>query len=153
MILEGFGPPARHPAIPKRPGTLHEHLKGFGRLAASAPTRAGASHTRGPASDKYFTETRPDKGRCIVTSLKQYIASQYGARRPTRHPRARQSMREDVGDVSVVSSLGLDAATVALPAGISLDDRAARMNDFWRALVEFQYRDVVVVALCADNES
>jgi len=27
------------------------------------------------------------------------------------------------------------------------------MNDFWRALVEFQYRDVVVVALCADNES
>jgi hypothetical protein len=62
-------------------------------------------------------------------------------------------MCEDTGDVRVISSLGLDAATVALPAGITLDDRAARMNDFWRALVEFQYRDVLVVAICADNES
>jgi hypothetical protein len=62
-------------------------------------------------------------------------------------------MCEDTGDVSVVRSLGLDAASVALPAGISLDDRAARMNDFWKALVEFQYRDVLVVAICADSES
>ncbi len=29
-----------------------------------------------------------------------------------------------------------------------LEDRAAHMNDFWRALVEFQDRDVLVVALC-----
>jgi hypothetical protein len=50
------------------------------------------------------------------------------------------------------ASLGLDAASVALPAGIDLDDRAARMNEFWRALVEFQYRDVLVVALCAGDE-
>ena len=26
------------------------------------------------------------------------------------------------------------------------------MNEFWRALVEFQYRDVVVVALCVGEE-
>jgi hypothetical protein len=49
-------------------------------------------------------------------------------------------------------SPGLDAASVALPAGIDLDDRAARMNEFWRALVDFQYRDVLVVALCAGEE-
>ena len=87
-----------------------------------------------------------------MTNLKQYIASQYGARRPSRPHAARRSVREDVGDVSVVSSLGLDAATVALPAGISLDDRAARMNDLWKTLVKFQYRDVLVVAICADNK-
>jgi hypothetical protein len=28
----------------------------------------------------------------------------------------------------------------ALPAGIDLEDRAARMNEFWRALVDFQRR-------------
>ena len=49
-------------------------------------------------------------------------------------------------------SPGLDAASVALPAGIDLDDRAARMNEFWRALVAFQRRDVLVVAICVDEE-
>jgi hypothetical protein len=61
-------------------------------------------------------------------------------------------MCEDAGGVSVMRSPGLDAATVALPAGISLDDRAARMNSFWKALVEFQYNDVLVVALCVGDE-
>jgi hypothetical protein len=42
----------------------------------------------------------------------------------------------------------IDTASVALPAGIDLESRAERMNEFWRALVEFQYRDVFVVALC-----
>ena len=51
----------------------------------------------------------------------------------------------------IVRSLGLDAATVALPAGIDLESRADRMNSFWRALVEFQHRDVLVVAICADD--
>jgi hypothetical protein len=88
-----------------------------------------------------------------VTNLKQFIERQYGARRRSRPHAARRLVSEDTGEVRVVRSLGLDAATVALPAGISLDDRAARMNDFWRALVEFQYRNVLVVALCADNES
>jgi hypothetical protein len=67
--------------------------------------------------------------------------------------RARRPISEDVGGVSVMRSPGLDAASVALPAGIDLDDRAARMNEFWKALVEFQYRDVLVVAICADSES
>jgi hypothetical protein len=44
-------------------------------------------------------------------------------------------------------SLGLDATSLALPAGITLAERAARMNQFWKALVEFQYNDVLVVAL------
>jgi hypothetical protein len=59
-------------------------------------------------------------------------------------------MREDVGDVRVTSSPDL-SATVSLPADINLRDRAARMNAFWRAL-EFQHRDVLVVALCAREE-
>ena len=61
-------------------------------------------------------------------------------------------MREVVGEARVMRSPGLDAASVALPAGIDLDDRAARMNEFWRALIEFQYRDVLVVAPCAGEE-
>jgi hypothetical protein len=61
---------------------------------------------------------------------------------------ARRPVREDVGDVSAMRSPGLDAASVALPAGIDFDDRAARMNEFWGALVDFQLRDVLVVALC-----
>jgi len=88
-----------------------------------------------------------------VTSLKEYIEHQHGARRPSRPHAARRSVSEDTSEVRIVSSLGLDAATVSLPAGIDLDSRAARMNDFWKALVEFQYRDVLVVAICADIES
>ena len=61
-------------------------------------------------------------------------------------------MCEDAGDVSVMRSPGLDAASVALPAGIDLNERAARMNEFWRALVEYQHRDVLVVALCVGDE-
>jgi broad specificity phosphatase PhoE len=78
-----------------------------------------------------------------VTSLKDYIARQGPIRR---------QVREDAGDVQFTRSLAFDAASVALPAGISLDDGAARMNAFWRALVEFQHRDVLVVALCVGEE-
>jgi hypothetical protein len=85
-----------------------------------------------------------------VTGLKEYIVSHGRTRRPSRT--SRRPMREDVGYVSVMRSLGLDAASVALPAGIDLDDRAARMNEFWRALVDFQYRDVLVVAICVGEE-
>ena len=79
-----------------------------------------------------------------MTSLKQYIEHRYGARRhETRRP-----IREDAGEVVVSRSPGLDTASVSLPGGIGLEDRAARMNEFWKALVEFQYRDVVVIAVC-----
>ena len=91
--------------------------------------------------------TKDDKN---VTSLKEYIISHGHTRRPSRT--ARRPIREDVGEVSVKGSPGLDAASVALPAGIDLDDRAARMNEFWRALVAFQRRDVLVVAICVDEE-
>ena len=85
-----------------------------------------------------------------MVRLKDYIISRKRARRTsrtTRHP-----ISEDVGEVRVINSGGLDAASVALPAGIDLEDRAARMNDFWRALVDFQDRDVFVVALCSGEE-
>lgn len=84
-----------------------------------------------------------------MTTFKGYIANNFD-REQSSIPR--RAMREDDGDVRVVSSLGLDAASVALPAGISLDDRASRMNAFWRALVDYQYRDVVVVALCSGEK-
>ena len=83
-----------------------------------------------------------------MTSLKKFIANEYGARRSSR-PRI---VREGDGDASVAHSTGLDTASVSLPAGIDLDDRADRMNEFSRALVEFQRRDVFVVALCVGEE-
>ena len=85
-----------------------------------------------------------------MTSLKEYITRHGHTRRPSSA--SRRPVREDVGDVCVMRSLGLDTASVALPAGIDLDDRADRMNEFWRKLVEFQYRDVLVVALCVGDE-
>ena len=87
-----------------------------------------------------------------MTSLREYIANRYGTQRHARPRTALRHMREDVGDVSVLRSAGLDRATIALPGGIDLEDRAARMNDFWKALVEFQDRDVFVVAFCLGEE-
>ena len=88
-----------------------------------------------------------------MRSLKEYITRHDLARRKSSTTsRSRRPMREDVGEVRVISSPGLNAASVALPAGIDLEDRAARMNEFWDALVEFQYRNVIVVALCVGEE-
>jgi hypothetical protein len=85
--------------------------------------------------------------------LKQYIIRHDLARRKSSATsRSRRPMREDVGEVSVMSSPGLDAASVALPAGIDLKDRAARMNEFWDRLVDLQHRNVIVVALCVGDE-
>ena len=47
----------------------------------------------------------------------------------------------------MIRSLGLDGATVSLPAGIDLETRAERMNRFWKTLVRLQHRDVMVVAV------
>jgi hypothetical protein len=85
-----------------------------------------------------------------VVNLKQYIARQHRTRRKSNT--TRRHMSEDSGDVGVTRSPGLDAATVALPADIDLEARAARMNAFWDKLVEFQHRDVLVVALCVGDE-
>ncbi len=85
-----------------------------------------------------------------MTSLKEYITRHDLARRKSRT--ARRPISESAGDVSVMRSPGLDSASVALPAGIDLKIRAARMNEFWDKLVEFQHRDVLVVALCAGDE-
>jgi hypothetical protein len=65
---------------------------------------------------------------------------------------SRRRVCEGADDVGVARSPGLDTASVALPADIDLDDRAARMNAFWEKLVEFQHRDVLVVALCVGEE-
>jgi hypothetical protein len=82
--------------------------------------------------------------------LKEYITRHDHARRKSRT--ARRHVREDAGDVSVMRSPGLDTASVALPGGMDLKNRAARMNAFWDALVDLQYRNVLVVALCAGDE-
>ena len=84
-----------------------------------------------------------------MVNLREYIGRQ---RRATRRPTTRRRIREDAGDLSVTRSLGLDPASIALPAGNDLEDRAARMNEFWEKLVEFQRRDVLVVALAAGDE-
>jgi hypothetical protein len=89
-----------------------------------------------------------------MMNLNEYIVRNALTLRSSRKPqRARRPVSEDVGGVSVTRSPGLDSASIALPANINLDDRAVRMNKFWKALVEFQYRDVLVVAICADIES
>ena len=54
--------------------------------------------------------------------------------------------------MSVASALGFDAASMVLPAGVGPDDRAARMNEFWRKLVDYQHRDLLVVALAVSDE-
>ena len=90
-----------------------------------------------------------------MTSLKEYITRSGRTRRTSRtakSPTSRRLICEGAGDVSVARSPGLDAASVALPAGIDLEDRAARMNEFWDALVDLQYRDVIVVAMCVGDE-
>ncbi len=90
-----------------------------------------------------------------MTSLKEYITRHDIARRKSRTAKpskSRRAIREDAGDVGVMSSPCLNAASVALPAGIDLGDRAARMNQFWDKLVEFQHRNVIVVALCVGDE-
>src|ERR1700690_1647925 len=101
MILEGSGPPARHPAIPnwlrEAPGTS----KRLWPVVDQGPHGEAISPVPARAYYKYFTETLPDKGRCVVTNLKQYIASQYGARRPSRPHAARRSVPEAVGDARV----------------------------------------------------
>jgi hypothetical protein len=90
-----------------------------------------------------------------VTSLKEFIARHDRAHRTSRtakSPTSRRLISEDAGEVRVISSPGLDAASVALPAGIDLEVRAARMNAFWDALVDLQHRDVIVVALCVGED-
>ena len=87
-----------------------------------------------------------------MTTLKQHIARQHRARRATTPPSPHRTLRENAGDVSVTSALGFDTASVMLPADVDLDDRAARMNAFWKKLVDYQHRDVLVVALAVDGE-
>jgi hypothetical protein len=85
-----------------------------------------------------------------VKGFGEYVERRDGGR-AARGTRKRTVVREDAGEVQSIRSQGLQAASVALPADVDLEERAARMNEFWRALVEYQHRDVVVVALCATD--
>ena len=51
-----------------------------------------------------------------MTTLNNYIIRQS---RAPKSQAVRQSVREEAGDISVMRSLGLDAASLALPAGTS----------------------------------
>ncbi len=88
-----------------------------------------------------------------MTSLKEYIARcDLARRKSSTTTRSRSHMREGVGEVSIMRSPSLDTASIALPGDVDLKIRAARMNEFWDKLVEFQHRDVIVVALCVGGE-
>jgi hypothetical protein len=87
-----------------------------------------------------------------MMNLNEYIVRNAQKLRGSQTNARRDAVSEDVGDVSVTHSPGFDAASVALPAGVDLESRADRMNAFWRALVDYQYRDVLVVALCVGDE-
>ena len=47
---------------------------------------------------------------------------------------------------------GIDYSGVEPPTAIDLDTRAERINQFWHALVVYQHRDVLVVAMCVGDE-
>jgi hypothetical protein len=67
-----------------------------------------------------------------MKTLKNHIVEDANTARGARKKRRRG--REPAADdepVRVIRSLGLDGATVSLPAGIDLERRAERMNAFW----------------------
>jgi hypothetical protein len=74
-----------------------------------------------------------------VLTLREYITST-------------DTASEDDGEVKFMRSGNLDTVSVTFPGGMNLDDRADRLNAFVRALAEFQYRDVLVVALCVGEK-
>ena len=78
-----------------------------------------------------------------MTRLKAFMAGQGDKRRAskTKEATTARSIREENGAVTTVASLGFDAASVALPADINLEGRAARMNEFWEKLVDYQHGD------------
>jgi hypothetical protein len=86
-----------------------------------------------------------------MKSLKNHIVENANTARGAKRKLLRDRTG-DAGDVRVMHSLGLDGATVSLPAGIDLESRAERMNKFWKELVRLQYDDVVVVAVSASGE-
>jgi hypothetical protein len=86
-----------------------------------------------------------------MKTLRSHVIENANAGARKKRGRDREPAGEDEL-VRMVRSLGLDAAVVALPSGIDLEERAARMNEFWRALVRLQYQDVIVVAVCANGE-
>ena len=87
-----------------------------------------------------------------MKSLPEHVVENASARRTRARSRAARGIAAETGPVQLIKSLGLDAASVALPAGVTLEQRAERMNRFWTALADLQYRDIVVVALCANTD-
>ena len=98
---------------------------------------------------KYFGDCDL-KQRPGVMTFKEHIAHRLSAGGSKRRA-LRESMADDAGGVQIINCLGFDAVSIALPDGMDLEDRADRMNEFWRALAEFQFRHVLVVALCTDE--
>jgi hypothetical protein len=60
-------------------------------------------------------------------------------------------LSEKQHSVDTIKSDNVRGATIALPVGIALDERAARMNAFWKALVALLYEDVTVIAVAAKH--
>jgi len=66
-----------------------------------------------------------------VNSLKQFIARHDSARRPLRT--SRRHVREDIADVGIMRSSGLDTASVALPAFVRFSTKAD-IGPHWREM-------------------
>jgi hypothetical protein len=109
-LVSGHPKPARDsPGSSKRHRPAGSHT----RQGPPAQHRRASSINIRPQHD-VTTENK------IVVSLKEYITRHDLARRKSSTPkpsRSRRQMREDVGEVRVMSSPGLDTASVGLPAG------------------------------------
>jgi hypothetical protein len=62
-----------------------------------------------------------------------------------------ENLSEKQRSVDTIKSGNMRGATIALPARIALDERAARMNAFSKALVVLQYEDVTVIAVATKH--
>ena len=74
--------------------------------AREGPGRAEAGHA------STINRLQRNGRRRIVTSLKEHIIRQSRARRPSRTAMARRPVREDAGDVRVMSTLDIEAGRV-----------------------------------------
>src|SRR5262249_18526855 len=134
MILQGF---SERPGIRPWPG----HPEG----SRIIQMKSGATRPR-------RLSINTSEGGRTMKSLRNHIEENANIARGARDaPRRDREPAVDDELVLFIRSLGLDGATVSLPAGIDIETRAERMNNFWKELVRFQYDDVVVVALCSSK--
>ena len=86
-----------------------------------------------------------------MESLNEHIVRTSAGRRPTNRSTTRGHEPDESRSIGVTSESGLHTASVFFLAGTALDERAARMDAFWKKMIEFQDRDTIVVALAVGS--